>query len=186
MNSLPPSWEAEAEFGSFVEEAPEDRRLPWTYLGRGRGALLGLALCGLAAFWAPWVELERPEWVTLSGYDLARGNAGWLWGGAIGWFLLIPLLLSRRTVYQLRGIRVIACTFALMTGGEALLLYLKPPASHVYYGPGLSWSWGLFVSAALSFLAAFVSVRLGGTLTDFRDLPGAARVGDRQIGEAIH
>ena len=187
MASLPLSAEALAEASARGEvDPPEDRRLGFLYLGRGRGALLGVAAIGLALFFSPWVSLERPDEVTLSGFDLARGSAGWLWGGAIGWFLLVPLALSRRSVNELRGLRVIAVTFALMTLGETILLFAKPPSGHQYFGYGLSWAYGLYASALVSALGAVIGIRLGGALEDLRDLPGAAPLGDRRPGEAVH
>src|SRR5262245_13667712 len=34
---------------------PHMEQLPWWYAGRGRALLLGLAIAGLAMFFAPWV-----------------------------------------------------------------------------------------------------------------------------------
>lgn len=170
MERLPLSAEALEEEGA-PHLPPEHRPLGTWFLGRGRGALLALAVAGAALFFMPWVELTHAHEVTLRGYDLARGNAPWLWGGAIGWFLLVPLLLSRRTVADLRGVRVIAATFSAMTLGEAAMLLLRPPAEHGYVSYGLEYTWGLYASAVVSAAAIAVAVRLGGRLEDLRDLP---------------
>lgn len=170
MERLPPSAETLAAEGTpYVP--PEHRPLGTWYWRRGRGALFVLAVLGAASFFAPWVQLTHAHEVTLRGFDLARGNAPWLWGGAIGWFLMLPLLLSRRTVADLRGIRVIAATFAAMTLGEVAMLLLRPPAEHAYVSYGLEYTWGLYASGVVSAAAILVSLGLGGRLEDLRDLP---------------
>lgn len=186
LNELPPSLEAQAEAALLGElDPPEDQRQSWLYWGRGRGPLIVLAALGLAAFFAPWISIEHPESITFSGFDLARSRAPWLWGGAIGWFLLIPLVVSRRSVNELRGVRVIATTFALMTLGETALLHFRPPEEHSYFRHELSTAWALAASAVLSALAALVAARLGGSLTDLRDLDGATSATARS-GEPLH
>src|SRR6266545_2930706 len=55
MDKLPPSVEAlheEMAAGEIV--LPEQRDLPTTYFGRGRGLLLVLAILGLISFFLPW------------------------------------------------------------------------------------------------------------------------------------
>ena len=146
------------------EVPPEDRPFPWNDFGRGRGPLLALSLLGLAAFFCPWVLLLRPEDMTLRGFDLARGRAGWLWGGATGFFVLLPLLWTRRTLSRLRGARVIATLFASMTCLEVLVLLLFPPRRGLI-PIELEWQWGLYASAAISAVATYFAVRLGGPWT---------------------
>lgn len=181
---LPPSIDAlheQVERGNEV--APEEVRLPWTFWRRGRGALFALSCAGLALFFSPWVEITSPQTVTLSGFDLARGAAGWLWGGALGYFLLIPLVLSRRSVWQLRGARVIATAFTAMTLIEVAMLVLVPPAQHRLVKVIFAFDWGLYASGLVSVLATAVSVRLGGGLRDLRDLGPRPQTSD---GELVH
>src|SRR5690606_21943844 len=137
-------------------------------------------------FFGPWVSLERPDEITLTGHDLATANAPWLWGGAVGWFILVPLLASRRTVNQLRGIRVMATFFPLLTLGEAAMLLINPPEAHRYFGPGLEYTWGLFASATVALLAMIVGARLGGSTEDLRDLPLELPVSGPRTGEPLH
>jgi hypothetical protein len=165
MSQLPPSLDAleddAAEGGKPV--LPEDQLLPSAYLGRGRGALLVLSVLGLASFFLPWVELTMPETVTYSAFDLARGRAGWLWGGATAWLVMIPLLLTRRTIARLRGVRVVTVMFAAMTLVEALMLWLLPPRRGI--APlELHFRYGLFLSGAISAAGMAVAARLGGSL----------------------
>lgn len=173
LHALPLSMDGQAEVAEArgSVDPPEDQRLPAWYLGRGRGMSALLGATGLGLFFAPWVELARPNSVTLSGHDLATTNAPWLFGGAIGFFLLIPLVLSRRSVAEMVGVRVISAFFPLLTLGEAAMLLLNPPSSHSYFSSGLEYCWGLYLSGAVAAVAVFVGARLGGSLKDFRDLP---------------
>lgn len=171
MERLPLSLDAQAEQDARPYVPPEYRRLsPW-FWRRGRGVVAALALCGLGLFFAPWVHLTHADEVTLRGFDLARGNATWLWGGAVGWFLSVPLVLSRRSVVDLRGIRVIAATFAAMTLVEVGFLLVRPPAEHGYFSYGLAYAWGLYASGVVSLVAVVAALRLGGRVEDLRDLP---------------
>jgi hypothetical protein len=187
MDKLPPSAEALAEKAATEAYVPPEDRLlsPW-FIWRGRGALLLLAALGLALFFAPWVSLTRPDEVTLSGFDLARGNAGWLWGGAIAWFLLLPLVFTRRRVSSLRGIRIIAATFAAMTLGEVLLFLFKRPNEQVFFSYGVAYAWGLYASGVVSACAFVVGARLGGRLDDMRHLPLEGTSRETSVGQVLH
>lgn len=187
LQKLPLSLEAKADLLEAEHlDPPEDHRLAFTYLGRGRGAGLLVALLGLGLFFAPWVSLQRPDEITLTGHDLATANAPWLWGGAVGWFILIPLLLSRRTVNEMRGVRVIAAFFPLLTLGETVMLLLNPPEAHRYFGPGLEYSWGLYASALVAMVGIALGARLGGSLEDLRDLPIDLPTSGPRENEPVH
>lgn len=164
MHTLGPSHEAELEEPAPAL-LPEDEPLPWNAFGQGRGALLALSMLGLCLFFAPWVEVIRPDNVVRSGYDLARGRAGWLWGGACGYFVLIPLTFTRRTVARLRGVRLVCVLLASLTLCEAAMLMLLPPRGHPLVPVAIDWRWGLYASALTSLLATVVSAQLGGSLT---------------------
>lgn len=159
---LPPSADALAE-EPLVPLHPQDERLPWNYWLRGRGLLLVLAALGLASFFAPWVRLELPEVAVRSGFELARGRAGWLWGGATGWLVLLPLVWTRRTIYKLRGIRPIAVAFSAMTLGEVLLMVALPPRGR-YVPVELHWAYGFYASGVVSALATVTAFFLGGAV----------------------
>jgi hypothetical protein len=167
MHELPPSRDAldeDAALGDLT--LPEDLELPLLYLGRGRGALLLLAVLGLVSFFLPWVELSMPELVTYSGFDLARGRAGWLWGGATAWLVLIPLVLTRRTITRMRGVRIVTALFAVMTLSEVVMLLLLPPQRNLM-PIQLEYRYGLFLSGAISLAATLVAARFGGSLDNF-------------------
>lgn len=164
MSRLPPSLDAlaeEAEQGPLV--FPENQPLPATYMGRGRGALLALSALGLFAFFLPWVELTAPESVVYSAFDLARGRAGFLWGGATAWLVMIPLVITRRTIARMRGVRVVTVLFAAMTLSETLMLWSMPPRRGLT-PLELHFRYGLFLSAAISLVAMLVAARFGGSL----------------------
>lgn len=181
MNRLPPSLDAledDAEQGQLA--LPENQPVPPTYMGRGRGALLALSAVGLFAFFLPWVELTAPESVVYSAFDLARGRAGFLWGGATAWLVMIPLVITRRTIARMRGVRVVTVMFAAMTLTEALMLWLMPPRRGV--APlELHFRYGLFLSGAISIVAMAVAARFGGSLDNLpKFLLVAADPGDRE------
>jgi hypothetical protein len=164
---LPPSADAEREAGELGEAAqpvlPEDERLAWNELRRGRGALLALAIAGLVFFFVPWVALEMPEDVVRSGYELARGRAGWLWGGATGFLVLIPLVWSRRTIRSMLGARPISAMLASLTLIEVCMLVALPPRGG-RLPVELHWAWGLYASGLVSLAATIVALRFGGRL----------------------
>lgn len=195
MSQLPPSLDAledEAEEGKVT--FPEDQPLPTTYMGSGRGALLLLSVLGLIGFFLPWVELEAPESVVYSAFDLARGRAGFLWGGATAWLVMIPLVMTRRTINRMRGVRIVTAMFAAMTLTEALMLWLLPP--HRGKTPlELHFRYGLFVSAAISIAGVIVAARFGGSLDklpkfllDTRQSPNRAHLGEDEssVGQTLH
>jgi len=164
MSQLPPSLDAleeEAERGQLI--FPENQPLPATYMGRGRGALLLLSALGLFAFFLPWVELTAPESAVYSAFDLARGRAGFLWGGATAWLVMIPLVITRRTIARMRGVRVVTALFAAMTLSETLMLWLLPPRRGMT-PLELHFRYGLFLSAIISVAAMVVAARFGGSL----------------------
>lgn len=186
MASLPPSLEAlaeEAEAGDVTP--PEHRELPWHYFGRGRGALLVLGIIGLIAFFSPWVEMRRPEIATLSGFDLARGRAGWLWGGAVAWFILLPLVWTRRTLVRMRGVRIVCALFAAMTLGEVSMMFAFPPKGNVYFSVDYSWAWGMYLSALTSVVGVAVAARFGGSLDNLPALPWLGSR-ERVVDDTLH
>jgi hypothetical protein len=165
MENLPPSVDAlldEAEAGEMM--FPEQRELPRNYCGSGRGALLVLAAVGLATFFLPWVEVRMPDGAVRSGFDLARGRAGWLWGGAAGWLVMIPLVWTRRTIASMRGVRFVTVLLAAATSVEvAMLLSLPPHGSH-HVPVQIVWLAGIYASLVTSLAGVAVGCRFGGSL----------------------
>jgi hypothetical protein len=195
MNQLPPSLDAleeEAEQGQLT--LPEDQPIPMSYMGRGRGALIALSVAGIVAFFLPWVELTSPEAVVYSAFDLARGRAGFLWGGMTAWLVLIPLVLTRRTIARMRGVRIVTIMFAAMTFTECLMLWLLPPRRGIT-PLELHFRYGLFVSGAISLLGMAVAARFGGSLDNLPKFlldtrapapTGAAPLSETSKGRTLH
>lgn len=162
LRALPPSLDAQLEAAERGEPYdPDEQRFAWHFVGAGRGALLACSVAGLALFFAPWMVMDKPESIVMSGFDFAH-RQGWLWGGAVGWFVLIALTLTRRSRAALRGVRVISTTFASMTALEALMLLALPPHSTRLNVVEISWAWGLLGSLGISVVGVFVAARLGG------------------------
>ncbi len=174
---LPLSDDALSEDG--LSRQPEWDLLPWTYLGRSRGPVAILALAGVVAFVAPWVHMTLPDVVNFSGFDLAR-RLGWAWGAGVAWFILVPTVLSRRTIMHMRGARVAASFLAAIPGCTAALLLARPP--HGAHGVPLhfTWGWGVFATLALSVLAVGFSLFFGGRLDDIRVPRGTS------AGQVVH
>ena len=164
LERLPPSLEViEEQAAEWEQNPPEDQRLSWLDLSQGRGLLLGIAVCSLLCFWlAPWVDVTSPTTATRSGYSLARGPIGWLWGGAVAWGVSLALVLSRRSVNQMRGIRPILILFAAMTASEIVLLVFLSPKGNVQVRYAYEWAWGLYASLALSVAGIVAGLRFGG------------------------
>jgi hypothetical protein len=190
MENLPTSLDVaadEREAGEIV--LPEQRPLPWNYFGSNRGTMLVIASAGLLLFFAPWVELRMPEESVRSAFDLARGRAGWLWGGAAGWFVTLPLVWTRRTILRLRGIRLVTALFAAMTLIEAGMLLSTPPQTSHRVPLEIVWRWGIYASLANAILGIGTALRLGG---DLRHLPRivmdieSANPRETSSGETLH
>lgn len=166
LHELPPSLDAlEEEAVDWERNRPEDQVRAIADLGRGRGALLAVAVLSLLSFWlAPWVEMTSPHAELRSGYSLARGPLGWLWGGAIAWLVSIALVLSRRSIRQMRGVRAILMLFSAMTLAEIVMLMALSPGGQrqVYFG--YEWAWGLYASLGLSALGVVIAARFGGAV----------------------
>jgi len=190
LEKLPPSLDALAEEVPVQPVPPDDRRLPWTHIGRGRAVLTLLALLGLATFFMPWIRLHSPVDDSWTGFQLARHRLGWMWGGAVGWFVMLPLVLSRRSVRQMRGVRVILCVFAAMTLVEVIVLVSVSPGAGRLVTPDFSWGAGLYRSALASAAGVWVGARFGGpteTGQTAAEPRGVARQGPPSShGETLH
>jgi hypothetical protein len=175
-DKLPPSYDARAE---EPEAEPEYEPLPPTYLSRGRGALAGLAVAGLVAFLAPWIDETMPDIVTYSGLDVAR-KLVWAWAAGVAWFILLPTVLSRRSIVQMRGARVAAGFLSAIPGLSAGILLARPP--HGSHGVPLRFTFaaGLYATLALSLAALAAALRFGGRVDDIRVRRGSS------AGEVVH
>ncbi|MEN9577012.1 MAG: hypothetical protein RJA70_21 [Pseudomonadota bacterium] len=166
LADLPPSFEVrEQQAAEWEQTAPADRTFAWSYTGRGRALLLALSAAGLGLFFCPWVAISIPELATLSGFQLTTSRGFWFGGGAVGCLISIPLVLSRRTIVQMHGVRIVLTLFAATTLCQALLLALNPPHRGVI-PVQYHWTWGFYASALISLLSVPVALRFGGRLDD--------------------
>ena len=162
---LAPSPEAELEQDALLEQiAPEWRPISIWDWRRGRGLLVLLAIVGLASYTLPWFSQTMPETRILTGYQLARHYVGWLWGGAVGWFILLPLVITRRSIAAMRGVRMIAAIFASLTATEILVFVNVTASRQSQVVVEFAWEWGIWVSCFISALGTCAAVLFGGPI----------------------
>jgi len=167
LEKLSLSHDARAEDDFGIPRHPHLEPLPWRDVGRAKGVLAVLAVLGLCAFFSPWVSITSPVTQAWSGADMAR-RSPFIWGAMVGWFVLLPVVISRRSIDKMRGARV-ACAFLssvpLITTS---VLWLFPPAQHTRYLPiRFTWTWGFYATWALALAATLLSaLRFGGRIDD--------------------
>lgn len=164
LTKLPPSYDAQIE---YPEEPipPHMETLPWTYLGRNRGLLLLLCLAGISAFFAPWIHETAPEIRTLSGYGLAQLR-GYFWAPAVAYFVMIPLVITRRSIYKMRGARVaVAFLAGIVITTVAVRFGFTPTGSHLR-PVQIEWAWGLYVTGLVALASLAAAIGFGGRLDD--------------------
>lgn len=178
ISRLPPSYEAQQEEPD-EPIPPHMEALPWSYAGRGRGLLLALAALGLAAFFAPWVHETAPELRDLSGFGLAQ-RLGWMWAPAVAFFVMIPLVVTRRSIHRMRGARVAVAFLAAIALLSVALRMAFTPAGSVLRPVRFTWGFGLYATGGIALLVLLASARFGGRLDD---IPTRAR---RRGDEVLH
>jgi hypothetical protein len=176
-SKLPPRAHADLDDDELLP--PHMETLPWTYAGRNRALLVAVAASGLAMFFAPWVHETAPELRTMSGFDLAQ-MLGWMWAPAVAWFVIIPLVASRRSIYKMRGARVAVAFLAAIVITTVGVRLGFEPASSSLRPVRLEWAWGLYATGALGLAAFVAALGFGGRIDDVptkRPRPG---------GETLH
>jgi hypothetical protein len=178
LAKLPPSYDAKVE---YPEEPtpPHMEPLPWTYLGRNRAVLLALAVAGLGAFFAPWIRETSPELRDLSGLGLAR-LAGYFYAPAVAYFVMIPLVVTRRSIYKMRGSRVAVAFLAGIVLTTAAVRLGFTPKSSLLRPVRIEWMWGLYATAGIAVAALVAAIGFGGRLDD---IPTKV---EREGGETLH
>jgi hypothetical protein len=164
LGKLPPSYDAAVE---YPEEPvpPHMETLPWTYTGRNRALLLVLAALGFALFFAPWVNESAPELRVLSGFGLAR-ITGFFWAPAVAWFVLFPLVLTRRSIYKMRGARVAVAFLAGMALVSVVSLLAHPPHGGRLHPVHIDWQWGIYAALVVALAGVLAAFGFGGRLDD--------------------
>jgi hypothetical protein len=177
LHKLPPSVDAMHDEAG-VPTAPEVERMPLTYLGRGKAPLAVLGLIGLGLFFMPWVQLTLPYIDAKSGFSLAK-NIGWLWGCCAAWCVLVPTVLSRRSIVQMRGARVAAAFLSAFPAISIAILLLKPPHGGII-PVRYTFDWPMWATLAVSLACIALSFRLGGSLQDIKVKRGSS------VGQHLH
>lgn len=178
FENLPPSLDALHDEGG-VPTTPEMTVLPWSYVGRGKLGLVLVGIVGLVLFFLPWVKLTMPYIDSRSGFDLAHQRIGWLWAAFVAWVVLLPTVISRRTILQLRGARVASAFLCAIPAVAASILLLKPPKAGIL-PVRYTWEWPIWVVVAVSLIGVALSFRLGGRLDDITVTRGTSK------GQALH
>lgn len=161
------------------EVPPELEQLPWSYMGRGRGALTLIALLGLGAFFLPWMQELAPELREWTGLRFAQ-RLSWMWAPFASWFVLVPLVLSRRTIHSMRGARFAVGLMALIVVMTVIMRVVVVPQSSRFVPVRFEWSYGLWITLALGIAALLFAVRFGGSSVD---MPSSQQ---RSADETMH
>jgi hypothetical protein len=165
---------------------PEREVLPITYLGRGKGILIGLSLVGLFLFFQPWIAMTIPEEKHFMGFHLARIQ-GWPWAAFTGWFVLLPTVLSRRSIVKMQGARVACAFLSLMPFATALMYLLKRQGKIAHLTIRFEYTWAVWATLICGLLGVFVSAfLLGGkrTLTAVLGAQKEATLVERHLSRA--
>jgi hypothetical protein len=162
LAKLPPSHDALAEDPPEVVP-PHMVPLPWTYLGRGRGLLAALGLLGLLAFFAPWVQERAPDLIRYSGFDLGI-RLRWIWAAGIAFLVMVPLVLSRRSVHAMRGARFAVGFLAGVVLVTVIVRIAFVPTGSTLRPVRYEWGWGLYACGAIALLVIGAVTRFGGSL----------------------
>ncbi len=164
FGKLPPSYEQSIEFPEEMTP-PHMETLPWTYWGRNRALLLAIAVAGFALFFAPWIHETAPELRDLSGFGLAR-LSGYFWAPACAWFVAFPLILTRRSVFKMRGSRVAVGFLAGIALVSVGLLLTHPPKTSHLRVVRIDWAWGLYASGLVALCGVIAAIWFGGKVDD--------------------
>ncbi len=164
LAKLPLSHDAVTEGAAIT--APEMEKLPFHFIGNGRGPLVLLAAIGLTFFLLAWVHRTLPDDLVLTGAGVAS-RLGWPWACGVAWFLLIPFTLSRRTVHHMQTGRVAVAFLAAIPGVTAIALFANPPRpQRLPMGLELplkfTWGWALYATLVTSIVAIIVASTFGG------------------------
>lgn len=164
MAKLPPSYDAQLE---YPEEPlpPHMEPLPWAYPGRNRAVLLVIAVLGLLAFFAPWIRESVPDVRELSGRDLAEAGS-YYWAPGVAWFVMIPLVVTRRSIHRMRGARFAMGFLAAIVLTTVGARFGFTPTSSKLRPAHWEWMWGLYATGILSVAGLIAAIGFGGRVDD--------------------
>jgi hypothetical protein len=172
FEKLPRSAEAVALDDDGIPVEPQHEPLRMSDMRRGKGATLLMGLAGLVLFFLPWVTVTLPDEAVYTGFELAK-RLGWAWGAGCAWVVLVPTVLSRESIAQLRGARVAATFLSAIPAVTVAILFVRRP--HRALVPvQIEWGWPMYATLLVSAAAILVSLRLGGRIDDLRVERGTA------------
>lgn len=148
------------EPGPLPQEAPEAERLPWYSGAGGRGPVVAGAVLGLGLFFAPWLSIRTPAAYAYSGFELSTTRGFWFSGGAIAWLVLCALLVSRKSLAELAGVRLVAALLASFTGWQTLFV-LAVSGTRTSNTVTVEFAPAFYASGALSLILSLLALRLG-------------------------
>ena len=93
--------------------------------------------------------------------------------------VLVPTVLSRRTIWQLRGARVAAAFLSAVPLVTTMILWMKPPHGGLI-PVKFEYGFAFFATMVLSAIAIVLSVGLGGKIEDIKVVRGTSK------GEVLH
>lgn len=94
-----------------------------------------------------------------TGAELAA-RLGWIWGAPVAWFVLLPLVASRRSVGALRGAWFSVMMLGAIASTVSLVRVIFPPSRPLHIPLSYAWGWGLWANAALGIIACALGWRL--------------------------
>ena len=159
IDDLPPAAVVGDELQGPI--ARDDIKLPLLYRGHARGVLLALSVLGLAAFFLPWAHELAPERRTMNGPALAQ-KLGTMWSPLVAWFVMFPVVLSRRSLNRMRGARFAIAFLSSMSAIASLTRILFPPQGTRLDPHVVEWGLGLYVNFALAVAGVVFAFRFGG------------------------
>ena len=160
FEKLPPSLDALSEDDGSPRD-PLAEPLPRTYLGRGKGLLAACAVFGIALFFLPWLHMTLPNIDTYTGFEVSK-KLGWTFAAGVAWFVLIPTVLSRRSILQMRGARFATAFLASVPTLTTAILLLHPPQGSARVPLRFSFDWPIYGMLALGIFCILASIRFGG------------------------
>jgi hypothetical protein len=121
-----------------------------------------------------------PNARTFSAFDIAHNTrAGWMWGPFAAWSVLVPTILSRRTIAKMRGARVAAAFLSAVPIVAVANLLLHPPTGVIVGGfviaSKITWQWPIYATLAVALAALVMSVRFGGRIDDIKVSRGTSK-----------
>ena len=140
---------------------PIEEVLPFGDFRRGRGALAIVAVLGGFFFLMPWFKTTLPDVATYTGFDVARA-IGWTWGAGIAWVVLLATVLSRRTIFHMRGARVATAFLSAFPAITAASFLWNPPVAGARVPVHFTFGWGLYAVIAAGIAGVLFSLRFGG------------------------